>query len=123
MLVITKDNILITSRIWQRIATEVAVDYGASVDAVDIEDFMLGFNIYIEKYGLILADSLLGDILKNFLYKLGEIKSTFYMGECEEFYTTDGSTNETALAIYEMIKEQEPQLAEKMRSYFDTFVS
>ena len=122
VLVITKANVLITSRIWQRIASEVAVDYGASVEFVELEDFMLGFNIYTKKYGLILADSLFGDVVKNFLEKLNLINSTFYASDTEAFYTTNGSMNESALAIYEIIKEREPEFANHVKTYFDNFL-
>ena len=123
VLVITKSNVLITSRIWQRISAEVAVDYEASVDFVEIEDFILGFNLYTEKYGLILADSLLGDILKNFLVSLGEVKCTFYASDMEAFYTTNGSLSESALAIYEIIKEKNSDFAAYAKEYFDKFIS
>ena len=120
-LVVTKSNVLITSRVWQRLSAEVGADYNARVDFVEIDDFILGYNLYIEKYPLILVDSLFGDIVSNILTKLGEVKEVFFTGESESFYTTDGSERQTALAIYEILKEKYPEFTEHIKGYFDKY--
>lgn len=121
VLLVTKSNILITAKVFQRISSEVAVDYGAQVDFVEIEDFILFYNEYLKKYPLIIADSLIGDILSGILLRLGEIKGSYYVGESESFYTSDSSTKSTAIAIYELIKESDIELADEFKPYLNKF--
>ncbi len=121
ILLVVKSNILITAKVFKRICGEVAVDYGAQVDFAEVEDFILFYNEYLKKYSLIIADSFIGDILNGILLRLGEIKSCYYIGESEAFYTSDSSTQSTAVAIYELLKESDSELAEEFKPYLDKF--
>lgn len=121
VLLVTKSNILITAKVFQRISSEVAVDYGAQVDFAELEDFILFYNEYLKKYSLIIADSLIGDILNGILLRLGEIKGSYYIGESESFYTSDSSAKSTAIAIYELLREADMELAEEFKPYLDKF--
>lgn len=122
LLLVTKSNTLITSRVWQRITAEVAADYSAEVDFAEVDDFILYYNIFLDKYPLVIADSFIGDILKSLLSRLGEIHSSFFAGESESYYITDGSMPGVLISIYEYIKEKDNNAAKIIEKYVNSHI-